>query len=349
MLQAERGQSQIPLIGRSPAILRVAGQLRKAAATDVPVLITGESGTGKELAARLLHQGSSRAEGPLVKVNCPAMAGPDFEAEFLGCASAALGPAEDARRGRLAQADSGTLFLDEIGELDPSLQSKLLQALQDLRITRLSDAPEHAASIRLICATTRDLANEVSRGRFRADLFYRVNVVHIEMPPLRARSSDVPLLLNFYLHRYCKQMGRGLTPLSDDLVKLLECYHWPGNVRELENLAKRYVVLEDEEQILAALREPRAGAARSEDLFDLGAPLKVQTKRAVQDLERRIILGVLQANHWNRRKAARSLEISYRGLLYKIKEAGLPQIRPNKPSPAVLGDDLLPSGTPESV
>jgi DNA-binding NtrC family response regulator len=152
-------------------------------------------------------------------------------------------------------------------------------------------------------------------------------VLRIEMPPLRERASDVPLLMNHYIQVYSRRFRKTPVPLSSSLMRLLECYHWPGNIRELENLAKRYVVLDDEEHVIASLREPEELRPTISDAIDLNAPLKLQTKRAVQHLERKIILGVLQANKWNRRKAARSLDISYRGLLYKIKEAGLPSVR----------------------
>jgi transcriptional regulator with PAS, ATPase and Fis domain len=341
MQKSEAVRSTVPLLlGSSPAILRVEGQLQKAGLTDVPVLITGESGTGKELAARRLHQLSKRRERPFVKVNCPAIPGALFESELFGHESGAFTHAKDARAGKFEQADTGTLFLDEIGELDFALQSKLLHALQDFRIARLGSVIERPVDLRLICATNRKLEAEISRGAFRSDLFYRINVLRIEMPSLRARPGDVPLLLNHYIGRYSEQLGRRAVPVSASLMKLLECYHWPGNIRELDNLAKRYVVLEGEEHIISVLREPTESYPMGLDLIDLTAPLKVQTKRAVQDLERRIILGVLQANRWNRRKTARSLEISYRGLLYKIKEAGLPAVRSVRQTEAPLIDDV---------
>lgn len=315
------------LLGKSPAILRIGEQLRKAALIEVPVLITGESGTGKELAARQLHQLSERRLSPFLKVNCPAIPGQLFESELFGHEPGAFTNAKDARAGKFEQADGGTLFLDEIGELDFSLQSKLLHALQDFRVVRLGGVTERSINVRLICATNRALESEVDRGLFRADLFYRINVLRIEMPALRERASDVPLLMNHYVRVYSERFHKTPTPISSSLMRLLECYHWPGNIRELENLAKRHVVLDGEEHMIASLREPEELYPAISDAVDLSAPLKVQTKRAVQHLERKIILGVLQANKWNRRKAARSLDISYRGLLYKIKEAGLPSIR----------------------
>jgi two-component system response regulator AtoC len=349
MLEIPGRHANGALLGESPAILRIGEQLRKAALTEVPVLITGESGTGKELAARRLHELSDRCARPFLKVNCPAIPSQLFESELFGHEPGAFTNAKDARAGKFEQADTGTLFLDEIGELALTLQSKLLHALQDFRVARLGSVAERAVNVRLICATNRQLETEIANGAFRADLFYRINVLRIEMPPLRERSADVPLLMNHYIRLYSERFGRPVVPLSSSLMRLLEWYHWPGNIRELENLAKRYVVLDGEEHIISVLREPEELYPTVSDAIDLTAPLKIQTKRAVQHLERKIILGVLQANKWNRRKAARSLDISYRGLLYKIKEAGLPSVRTTKSSlrPLLFEDSLKVPGATE--
>lgn len=321
------------LLGNSVAIQRARQQIRDAAAVDVPVLITGESGTGKDLAARLLHEMSRRARYAMVKINCPAIPGQLFESELFGHEPGAFTGARSARPGKFEQANHGTLFLDEIGELDIALQSKLLRALQDFRIVRLGGVEEREVNVRLICGTNRNLEEEVSRGTFRSDLFYRINVIHIEMPPLRSRSDDVPVLLDHFVTLFGKQFGRRPEPLSSSAIQILMKYHWPGNMRELENLSKRYVVLGGEEHILSALRDPREMQYLVPETIDLNTPLRIQTKRALQTLERRIILDVLRAHKWNRRKAARSLDISYRALLYKIKEAGLPPVRSVKPRP----------------
>lgn len=323
------------LLGRSPAILRAIQQIRDAAAVDVSVLISGESGTGKELAARMLHQLSRRARYPMVKVNCPAIPGQLFESELFGHEPGAFTGARSARPGKFELANHGTLFLDEIGELDITLQSKLLRALQDFRIVRLGGVEECEVNVGLICGTNRDLEEEVKRGNFRSDLYYRINVIHIHMPSLRQRSEDVPLLFQHFVRLYGNQYGRRPEPISSSAMRILEKYHWPGNMRELENLAKRYVVLGGEEHVLSALRDAREDQILMPETVDLNTPLRIQTKRAVQSLERRIILDVLRAHKWNRRKAARSLDISYRALLYKIKEAGLPPVRNVKPRPAV--------------
>lgn len=302
-------------------------QLRHAASTDAPVLLTGESGTGKELAARVLHQLSSRARASLVKVNCPAIPSQLFESELFGYESGAFTGARIAKPGKFETASRGTLFLDEIGEIDLGLQAKLLRVLQDFKVARLGGIEERLVDVRLICGTNRDLEAEVEAGRFRPDLYYRINVLNIRMPSLRVRNGDVPILFNHFIQRFCDQFGQKPTSISSSAMQLLEQYSWPGNLRELENLAKRFVVLGGEEHILSALREPGNRDSIPLDTIDLNTPLRIQTKRAVQTLERRIILDVLRAHKWNRRSTARSLDISYRALLYKIKEAGLPSIR----------------------
>lgn len=328
------------LLGGSAAIQRARQQIRDAAAVDVAVLITGESGTGKDLAAQLLHHMSRRGRYSMVKINCPAIPGQLFESELFGHEPGAFTGARSARAGKFEIANHGTLFLDEIGELDVALQSKLLRALQDFRIVRLGGVEEREVNVRLICGTNRNLEEEITRGGFRSDLYYRINVIHIEMPPLRSRSEDVPLLFEHFVRLFGRQFGRRPEPISTSAMRILEKYHWPGNMRELENLAKRYVVLGGEDAVLSAMRDPRESQYFVPETIDLNTPLRIQTKRALQMLERRIILDVLRAHKWNRRKAARSLDISYRALLYKIKEAGLPPVRTVKPRPPI---DELPA------
>lgn len=315
------------LLGESPAIQSVRAQIKSAAMTDAPVLLTGESGTGKDLAARVLHELSRRGRHRMVKVNCPAIPSQLFESELFGFEPGAFTGARIAKPGKFELACQGTLFLDEIGELDISLQAKLLRALQDFKVVRLGSVEERPIDVRLICGTNRNLEAEIQNGSFRSDLFYRINVLNIKMPPLRARSGDVPVLMNHFIRQYSDQFGQKLKPISSSAMQILEKYPWPGNLRELENLSKRYVVLGGEEHILSSLREPADIGIFQMEAPDINTPLRIQTKRAVQTLERRIILDVLRAHKWNRRSTARSLDISYRALLYKIKEAGLPSIR----------------------
>ncbi len=317
------------LIGKSAAIQRIDEQLQRAALTDVPVLITGESGTGKELAARLLHGWSARRAHHLLKVSCPSMTDRLFLGELPWDRSGLVaGGAVEAVSGTFSQADHGTLFLDEIGELDLSLQPKFVSALQECREARLGSAIDQPIDIRLVCATNRDLDAAMTRGCFRADLFHRINVVRIHMPTLRERASDVPMLMEHFLRLYALQFGGRPAPPSASFLRSLSSYHWPGNVRELENMAKRYVLFGGEEHVVSALQQPEEFRPLVPVTVDLTTPLRVQTKRALQHLEKTIILGVLEAHRWNRRKTAQSLDISYRALLYKIKEVGLPRGNP---------------------
>jgi transcriptional regulator with PAS, ATPase and Fis domain len=284
----------------------------------------GESGTGKELAARLLHKWSARRENHFLKVSCPSISHQFFENELYSYNRRSLPQEaiEEAGAGSCGQADKGTLFLDEVGELDQFLQAKLLYTLQELQVG-LGRGDERSVDIRIICATNRDLEAEVANGNFRIDLFYRINVVRIQMPPLRERVTDIPILMDYFIKLYSEWFHIRCNPPRPSFMKMLESYRWPGNIRELENMAKRYVVLGGEEHVLPAIKQSHSLYSLQEEV-SLTTPLRVQTKRATQHLERKIILGVLEAHNWNRRKAARSLDISYRALLYKIKEVGLP-------------------------
>jgi two-component system, NtrC family, response regulator AtoC len=329
------------LVGNSQAIHRISDQLAKAALTNVPVLITGESGTGKELAARLLHDLSTRRSYSFLKVNCPAIPTHLFENEFFGHESVTDPGAPELRAGKCEQADKGTLFMDEIGELDPTLQPKLLYALPDFRMTCTGATEEQAMDIRLICATNRNLEVDVASGKFRSDLFYRINVVRIHMPPLRDHLSDLPLLINHFLKRYGALFGVVQRPLSSSYLRALQSYRWPGNVRELENLAKRYVVMGIEEPLFRVSSESEERRSFTPEDLDITTPLRVQTKRAIQQLERNIILNVLQAHQWNRKKTARSLDVSYRVLLSKIKEGNLQSVRSTTTSRKDVSTALL--------
>jgi two-component system response regulator AtoC len=319
------------LLGSSEAMLAVRRQIEQAASAGVPVLITGESGTGKNIVAQSLHQLSPRRDRPFVAVNCPSLPHTLVESELFGYEQGAFTGAQRARAGKVEQAQRGTLFLDEIGDLDISVQAKLLQVLQDFRFSRLGAVEDQAVDVWLVCATHRNLHSDIDAGRFRGDLFYRINVVSIELPPLREHRSDVPLLLTHFLRVYELKFGRQIPPISRPVMQLLEGYHWPGNVRELENLVKRYVVLGTEEAMVEALREKDADETFP-FLPDANLPLRAQTQRAVRMLERQIILRALNEHRWNRRKTAKSLDISYRALLYKIKDAGLPRLRANGPA-----------------
>jgi two-component system response regulator AtoC len=317
------------IFGTSEAMRKVQRDLAMIASADVPVLIQGPSGTGKEIIAKLIHRNSALAKGPYVKVNCPAIPDALLESELFGYEKGAFTGAFTSKPGLIALADRGTLFLDEIGELSLGLQSKLLQVLQDGKFSRIGAQEDTRSEARVICATNRDLKQEIAAGTFREDLYYRVNVVNITLPSLRERSADVPELVEYFRGHFNMVYNRKAPQLSSSLMRLLQAYHWPGNIRQLENLIKRYVILGTEACISGDLSEPAANAPEFEMPQEGPVPLKKITNQAVRRLEREIILKVLQANHWNRRRAAEALKISYRALLYKIRDAGL---SPNRAS-----------------
>lgn len=316
----------VVVFGRTNSMLAVQQRLEKVAAANVPILIQGESGTGKEIIAKLVHQLSPWGDGPFVKVNCPAIPGTLIESELFGYERGAFTGAYGTKPGRVEMASRGTLFLDEIGEMDMDLQAKLLQVLQDGQFCRIGSQEDKRLEARVVCATNRALEQEIANGSFRQDLFYRINVVNITVPPLRERAGDIPELVNYFLLVYNTQFNRNVTAVPPATMKLMQSYHWPGNIRELENLMKRYVILGSPDVITSELQ--RSEQAEVDEL-DMEIPangsihLKEVTRQAVRKIERNIILKVLQANQWNRKKAARSLNISYRALLYKLKEAGL--------------------------
>ena len=325
------------VFGRTEAMNAVRDRLLKLAGANVPVLIQGESGTGKDIIARLIHTRSPWKTGPYVKVNCPAIPGTLLESELFGYEKGAFTGAYGSKPGRVEMAHRGTLFLDEISELDLALQSKLLQLLQDGQFCRIGAQEDKKVEVRIVCATNRQLEVEVESGTFRQDLFYRINVVNLHLPPLRERRGDIEDLVAYFLEYYNRKYNCRARALSPELMVVLQKYHWPGNIRELENLVKRYVILGTEEVISSDL------VTREQEYFnpdiDLDGPisLKKLTKQAVRELERKVILKVLQANHWNRKQAARALSISYRALLYKIRDAGLPPNRSSRrrPEPVV--------------
>jgi two-component system response regulator AtoC len=318
------------VFGRTEAMIAVRDRLMKLASANVPVLIQGESGTGKDIVARMVHANSPWRSGPWVKVNCPAIPGTLLESELFGYEKGAFTGAYGVKPGRVEMAHRGTLFLDEISELDMSLQSKLLQLLQDGQFCRIGAQEDKKVEVRVVCATNRKLEHEIENGTFRSDLFYRINVVNLHLPPLRERAGDIPDLVAYFLEYHNRKYNCRAKPLSSEMMAVLRKYHWPGNIRELENLVKRYVILGNEDVISADL------APRTPDFFNTEIPvdgqisLKKVTRQAVRELERKIILKVLQNHHWNRKQAARALSISYRALLYKIRDAGLPSNRAAK-------------------
>jgi two-component system response regulator AtoC len=320
----------LPMVGKSPPLLALGAALRKVAPYKATVLVHGESGTGKELIARALHALSPRADAPFVAVNCGAIPAGLMESELLGHCKGAFTDALRDRAGLLEQASGGTLFLDEIAELPLALQVKMLRVLQDERVRRLGESDERPVDVRLVAATARDLETEVAAGRFREDLFHRINVVALRVPPLRERAGDIPLLVDYFLERINLRLGLGVGAVSADAMRVLVGYGWPGNVRELENTVERAAVMCEARAIdLPSLPErvlrgkpgaPPAGPilpwARDE-AEDLS--IKRTARRAEEELIRR----ALARTGGNRTRAAELLEISHRALLYKIKEYGV--------------------------
>jgi two-component system response regulator AtoC len=347
-----------PLLGSSDKMREVRDLITRVADTDVTVLVRGESGTGKELVARGIHQASPRRHKTFVKVNCAALPSELLESELFGFERGAFTGALQQKPGKFEFAHEGTMFLDEISEMHPPLQSKLLQVLQDGEFARLGGRRDMHVDVRIIAATNRDLEGAVADGVFREDLFFRLNVVCITLPPLRQRRDEIPLLTRRFLEHYADHYNRARVELSADTLRLFDEYEWPGNVRELENLVKRAVVLGSDASIrqelseaIAGRRRPRGAipalqsrtaeavatpAAASATPASLSGPapeanaptpvagsLKDIARQAAREAERELIYRTLQQTRWNRREAAEILGVSYKALLYKIKEADL--------------------------
>jgi two-component system, NtrC family, response regulator AtoC len=314
--------------GPSEGMRAVRQRVERAAALNVPILILGESGTGKEVLARFIHERSPWREGPFVKVNCPAIPGTLLESELFGFQRGAFTGAHAAKPGRMELANGGTLFLDEIAELESSLQAKLLHVLQDGHFTRIGDHEEKRMDARVICATNRALQEAIENGGFRSDLFYRINVITISLPPLRDRRDDIPQLTEYLRITFNRRFKRDSGPVSREAIQLLQQRDWPGNIRELENCMARYVILGSEEAFYFERAEKKPLNFTYEMTPEGTIPLKRIAQQVTRRMENDLILKVLQANHWNRRRAAEILKISYRALLYKVRQAGLPAKRP---------------------
>jgi two-component system response regulator AtoC len=317
--------------GPSPAMQLVRQRIDRSAGLNVPILILGESGTGKEVLARFIHERSPWRNGPFIKVNCPAIPGTLIESELFGFQKGAFTGAHAAKPGRMEMAHGGSLFLDEIAEIDSNLQAKLLHVLQDGHFTRIGDQEERRMDARVICATNRALKQEIASGGFRADLFYRINVITITLPSLRDRRDDIPYLVDYLRVQFNRRFKRDAREVSREAIQLLQQRDWPGNIRELENCVARYVILGSEEAFHSEHDSPNAkkGLQISYELNEDGnIPLKRIAQQVTRRMEHDVILKVLQANHWNRRRTAEILKISYRALLYKVRQAGLPSKRP---------------------
>jgi two-component system response regulator AtoC len=293
--------------------------ITKIADYKTTILVTGESGVGKELVARAVHHRSSRRGGPFVAVNCGAIPENLLESELFGHRKGAFTDAVQDRRGLFEEATNGTLFLDEIGELPLALQVKLLRVLEDEKIRRVGDTKDLQVDVRIVAATHRDLTAETKAGRFREDLFYRLNVLHIHCPPLRERREDIPLLIDHFLARNNARLGTRIRGLDTEARRLLYEYSWPGNVRELENTIERAMVLAESDQIVATDLSERIREARDPVQLQLASG-ELSVKKTMRIIEEILIRRALQKTKGNRTRAAEVLEISHRALLYKIKD-----------------------------
>jgi len=311
------------LIGQSIAIRRVRERLLRVARRDFTVLISGESGTGKEVAARFVHAHSSRSGGSFVPVHCGAIPADLFESELFGHVRGAFTGAENDRFGLMESADGGTLFLDEIGDMPLSIQVKLLRVLQDHRVRRVGAEEERKIDVRVVAASNRDLAAEVERGNFRQDLFYRLNVVPVHMPPLRQRQEDIPLLVDHLLMRWSQ--GEEQLRLAPETMKKLASLPLPGNVRELENLLQRMIALTDDPVLTPSiLNELRIEEVQGKELSLRQLQEDgVNLDDALEDVERRLVRQALDESHDNITKAAELLGVSFRSLRYRLRKLGL--------------------------
>jgi len=349
------------LLGRNEQMREVHDLIDRVADTDVTVLVRGESGTGKELVARAIHAASPRREKPFVKVNCAALPSELLESELFGFERGAFTGAIQHKPGKFEFANHGTMFLDEISEMHAPLQSKLLQVLQDGEFARLGGRNDVRVDVRIVAATNRDIERAVADGQFREDLFFRLNVVCITLPPLRQRRDEIPELTELFLDQYSEHYNKPRLRLAEDTLRLFAEHNWPGNVRELENLIKRTVILGSDTSIRRELADAIAGrtfksgpipalqtrapaaqapvtpppapaqatpAVPANGTAASAAPrvsgsLKDIARQAAREAERELIFRTLQQTRWNRREAAEILGISYKALLYKIKEAEL--------------------------
>jgi DNA-binding NtrC family response regulator len=349
------------LFGHTERMAEVRELIERVADTDVTVLLRGESGTGKELVARALHERSLRKSRAFVKVNCAALPTELLESELFGFEKGAFTGAIQHKPGKFEFANHGTMFLDEIGEMPFPLQAKLLQVLQDGEFSRLGSKSDVQVDVRLVAATNRNLEGAVASGEFREDLYFRLNVVTIDLPPLRDRREDIPMLTDYFLKKYCVQYNKVPVAMPPELARQFMDFDWPGNIRQLENLIKRMVVLGSESAIVRELQQPAATMSPRQE-FGRPAPspvppsadvarstraeapaavppaqspplpvggsvsLKDIARNAAREAEKELILRMLTRTRWNRKEAAEHLGISYKALLYKIKENGLDKV-----------------------
>ncbi|UCC80876.1 MAG: sigma-54-dependent Fis family transcriptional regulator [Candidatus Zixiibacteriota bacterium] len=306
------------IVGRSAVMRDIFELIRRASPSDSTILINGESGTGKELVARAIHYNSARADAPFIKMNCAALPEGLIESELFGHEKGAFTGAIRSTRGRFEMADGGTLLLDEISEIPRALQAKLLRVLQEKEFERIGSGQTIRVDVRVIATSNRDLKDEVSRGDFRDDLYYRLNVIPIDMPPLRQRMEDMPLLADYFLNKYCQKIGIPTKTLNEKAMQMLLSYLWPGNVRELENVIERAVVISKNQELRVSDFPPEIAAgipALGKTSMDVGM--------SIGEAEKILILKTLKAHGGNKSRAADVLGISARTLRNKLHEYGL--------------------------
>jgi two-component system response regulator PilR (NtrC family) len=314
------------LLGKSPAMQRTFEMIRKIAPAKTSVLLIGESGTGKELAARALHELSTRVEHPFVAINCGAIPEALIESELFGHVKGAFTGANTDKVGLFEAAHGGTIFLDEIGELPISMQVKLLRALQERKVKRVGGVQEKEIDVRVVAATNRDLETEVEKGTFRQDLFYRLNVIQLRLPPLRERREDIPLLVDHFVKKFSAEHGRTITGTDPDAMSALMAHNFPGNVRELENLIERAVTLAPGDRVslealptLSSLSVAAPNVGPAPTLPETGIDLE----KLVEAFERNLIIKALERTRGNRTEAARILGVTFRSLRYRLSKLGI--------------------------
>jgi len=318
------------IFGHSTIMRRVREKLERVARVNVPVLILGESGTGKEVIAKLIHQYSPWCLEPFVKVTCPAIPGALLESELFGYEKGAFTGAYSLKPGRVEAAQRGTLFLDEIAELEFGLQAKLLQLLQDGTYSRIGGQRERRMEVRVISATNRQLEDEIESGQFRRDLFHRIAGMSIRLPALRERLEDVRVIADYLLKVYNHKFKTSTPQFSLHFLNRLQHHQWPGNIRELENVVRRYALLGSENEVLSELAISAAPPAYLSIYNDENVQLKELTQKAIRDVEDTVIRAALARNNGNRKATAGALGISYRMLLYKLREMNVPSLRSSR-------------------
>lgn len=320
----EQLTEDLSFLAASPQMVKIRQQILQIAPVDVPVFISGESGVGKEVVARMTHLRSTRASQPFVKVNCAALPSELLESELFGYEQGAFTGAIRSKPGKFELANKGTIFLDEIAEMSPHLQAKLLHVLQDHQFSRLGGRQIVNVDVRVLAATNMEVREAIRSGRFREDLYYRLNVFTIHVPPLRERAREIPMLFRHFLEKYTEKYQKQPSEPSAHLLEAAMNYPWPGNLRELENFVKRYVILEDDENSFRELLEMAAARQRSSPSGDRKSPREQGLKALVRSLkdeaEMEAIADALEKTNWSRKEAARLLGISYKALLYKMRQ-----------------------------